>query len=317
MAFWNRKQRLVVVLATRHPRALAALTKAAQHLEQVALERREALSIAGTYRALEGAHLAVVDLSALTGEEDTEHYPRLEAALQSPGLVYVDGQSFVANAVPFLEQAVATAGLGTMLPPRRVAFTGWGGGVGKTTLALATAKAFHEATHLPAVVIELAPGPSAIRAVTGAAGAAIYQVVSQGHGYPTWAGITLALMEWGTAELLTRQQIRAHWAQLAQQHVFVAYDAPAWHTLLELVQTDHVYVLADARPDTQLEAVALAEQLRRERAANTVIKVGLNRAGVAGRVAMPETPAFALKTTRQPFALGRDVLQAVYPGWRG
>jgi hypothetical protein len=317
MAFWQRKQQLVVVLATRHPRALAALAEAAQHLEQVALERREALSVAGTYRALESAHLAVVDLSTLTGEEDAEHYQRLEAALQSPGLVYVDGQSFVANAIPILEQAVATAGLGTMLPPRSVAFTGWGGGVGKTTLALATAQAFHEATSLPAAVLELAPGPSALRAVTDVAGDTLYEVVSQDGAYPRWAGVTLALMEWSTAELLTRTQVQEHWQQLADQHVFVAYDAPAWHPLLDCIAVDQIYVLADARPDAQVEAVALAQQLRNDGYTEDAVRLGLNQAGVAARVALPEKPAFALKTTRRPLTLGVEVLRAVYPGWRG
>jgi hypothetical protein len=319
MAFWKRKRKLVVVLATRHPRALAALDEAVQHLEKVQIERREALSVAGTYAALQGAHLAIVDPSALTGDND-EDEQRLEAALGSAGLVRVAGQTFVSSPVQFLEQAVATAGLGTMLPPRSVAFTGWGGGVGKTTLALATAKAFHKATNLPAAVIELAPGPSALRAVAEIAeaeGDDLYAVVSQRGVYPSWQGVTLALMDWGTAELLTAEQIREHWQALAQEHVFVAYDAPAWHPLAGCVDADQIYVLADARPDAQVEAVALAKQLRSNGHADDAVRLGLNQAGVAARIALPEQPAFTLNTTRRPLTLGRDVLRAIYPGWRG
>lgn len=316
MAFWNRNQPLVVVLATRHPRALTALDAAVQHLENVNLERREALSTQGAYQALQGAHLAVVDVSALTGDDEAERQ-RLKTALHSERLIYVDGQTFVTDPVQVLERAVAAAGLGTMLPPRQVAFTGWGGGVGKTTLALATAKAFREATRLPTAVVELAPGPSALRAITDVEGDDVYQVVSQDGAYPTWHGVTLALMAWGTAELLAPEQLQAHWQALAQEHVFVAYDAPAWHPLFDHVRADHVYVLADARPDAQVEAVALARQLRGDGYEADTVQLALNQAGVAARIALPETPAFVLKTTRRPLGLGREVLRAVYPGWRG
>jgi hypothetical protein len=231
--------------------------------------------------------------------------------------VRVGGQTFVTAPVQVLEQAVAAAGLGAMLPPRRVAFCGWGGGVGKTTLALATAKAFHEVTSLPAAVIELAPGPSALRAVTDIEGDTIYEVVSQHGEYPRWEGVTLALMDWSTAELLSPDQIQAHWRRLAGEHVFVAYDAPAWHPLVDFVAADQVYVLADGRPDAQVEAVALAQQLRNAGYVEDAVRLGLNQAGVAARVALPEKPAFTLKTTRRPLTLGAEVLKAVYPGWRG
>lgn len=316
MAFWSRKRQLVVLLATRHPEVLEALAEAEEHLEQVRIARREALSVAGAYRELTGAQLAIVDLAALTGAEG-EDGQRLQAALASDELVVVSGSEFVTDPVRVLEQAVAASGLGTMLPPRSVAFTGWGGGVGKTTLALAAARAFHQATGLPAAVVELTPGPSALRAVTGVAGADVYQVVSQQQTYPIWEGVTLALMEWGTAQLLTAEQLTAHWQQLAREHVFVAYDAPAWHPLLEQVQVAQIYVLADHRADTQVEAVALAEQLRSDGHAPQAVRLSLNQGGLGARLALPEQPAFALKSVRSPLeALGGEVLQVIYPGWK-
>ena len=314
MPFWRRKQQLVVVLATRQAQAPAALAGAAALLEDVRLERREALSAAGAYCELQGAHLAVVDLAELAGT--TEERQRLESALQSPDLVRVDGQTFVQDPVAALEQAVARAGLGSMLPPRSVAFTAWAGGVGKTTLALASALAFHRETGLPTAVVELAPGPSALRAVTGAEGATLYQVVTQGAAYPTWEGLTLGLMDGATAELLAPEQITAHWQQLHAEHIYVAYDAAAWHPLVEYVRAAQTYVLADGRPDAQVEAVNLAEHLRTQ--TESRVALGLNRAGVAGRVSLPEKPAFALGNVRDPLRgkLGRQVLRAVYPGWR-
>jgi hypothetical protein len=258
--------------------------------------------------------LAVVDLSDLAGTDmDRE---RLESALSSPNLLHVDGQTFVMDPIAVLEQAVAQAGLGSMLPPRSVAFTAWAGGVGKTTLALASALAFHRETGLPAAVIELAPGPSALQAVTGVEGATLYQVVTQDSTDPTWEGVTLGFMDGATAELLATEQIVAHWQQVHAEHIYVAYDAAAWHPLITHVHAERMYVLADERPDAQVEAVKLAQDLRRH--TDSHVALGLNRAGIAGRVSLPEKPTFALTAVRHPLngKLGRQVLQVVYPGWR-
>ncbi len=314
MPFWTRKSELVALLATRHAHVPAALEEAATHLENVRLERREALSAQGAYRELQGAHLAVIDVGELAGP--AERRARLESAVQSPDLVFMDGPTFLLDPVGALERAVASAGLGSMLPPRSVAFTAWAGGVGKTTLALASARAFHRETGLPTAVVELAPGPSALQAVTGVEGATLYQVVTQGAAYPTWEGVTLGLMDGATAELLAPEQLTAHWQQLHADYIYVAYDAAAWHPLVAYVEVDQVYVLADERADAQVEAVKLVKDLRAH--TDRQIALGLNRAGVVGRVSLPEKPAFTLSNVRDPLRgkLGRRVLQTIYPGWR-
>jgi hypothetical protein len=152
--------------------------------------------------------------------------------------------------------------------------------------------------------------------VTGVEGATLYQVITQGAAYPTWEGLTLGLMDGATAELLAPEQLTAHWQQLHAEHIYVAYDAAAWHPLVEYVRAVQTYVLADGRPDAQIEAMSLAEHLRTQ--TESRVALGLNRAGVAGRVSLPEKPAFALGNVRDPLQgkLGQQVLQAVYPGWR-
>jgi hypothetical protein len=152
--------------------------------------------------------------------------------------------------------------------------------------------------------------------VTGVEGATLYQVVTQGAAYPTWEGLTLGLMDGSTAELLAPERIVAHWQQVHAAHIYVAYDAAAWHPLMEYVNAERIYVLADDRPDAQVEAVKLARDLRSH--VEGQVALGLNRAGLAGRVSLPEKPAFALKKVRNPLnGVGEQVLQSVYPGWRG
>ena len=313
MGLFNRKQTLVVVVATRAAGVIPALEEAATHLEKVRLEQREAISAAGTYQNLKGAHLVVVDTSDLVGTE--QEHSRLAIALEdSPHLIVVEGRTFVLNAQGYLEQAVAVTGLGEMLPPRSVAFTSLSGGVGRTTLALATARAFREATHLPAAVVELSPGPSALYALTGAEGVSgIYQVIEQGNKFPVWHDITLAGMNWELARLLSEEKITALWQTLLQKHVFVVFDAPAWHPLFAQVTAETFFVLSNDRLDAQVSAAGLLERLLQN---GQAAQVGLNRAGVAGRLSLPVKAAFDLKTARNVWKLGTPILKVIYPGWR-
>jgi adenine/guanine phosphoribosyltransferase-like PRPP-binding protein len=101
---------------------------------------------------------------------------------------------------------------------------------------------------------------------------------------------------------------------VAARHIYTAYDAPAWHPLWEQVVVDRALVLADQRGAAQNAALALAVRLRGE---GWDVVLGLNRAGVAGAVALPEKPGFALKAVRDPLRLGPPVLRAIYPGWSG
>jgi hypothetical protein len=318
---FKRKRELIVVVATREPGVVAALEEATAALEPAAaaltgvkLVRREAVSLDGAYEALQGAHLAIVDSGQLAPGRDTVSAATLEAALATGSLITVAGAAFLADAATYLELALATTGLGAMLPPRAVAFTALAGGVGKTTLALATALAFLRATHLPAAVIELTPGPSALFAQTGASGADLYRAITQGEDYPTWRGVTLVPMAWDTVRLLPPEQVLGAWRAVQNTHIYVAWDAPAWHPLWDLVEAQRTFVLADQRPETQGAALYLSARLREE---ERDVALGLNRAGIGGALALPEKAAFVLKQVRDPLTLGPQVLRAVYPGWRG
>ncbi len=307
---FKRKMPLWVVIATRQRQVPEALDAALAQLSAVQLERREALSCSGAYRALAGAHLAIVDTADLRADAAA---PALAVALQSPGLVVVDSATFLAAPLHYLELAAAARGLGGVWPPRRGAFTALAGGVGKTTLALATAQAFHRATGLAAVVIELSPGPAALLAVTETSGADLYQIITQGAPYPVWRGVTLAPLNWETARLLPTAQLTAAWEALAAQHILTLYDAPAGHPLWEHVQADLTLVLADHRPDAQAAAVAVVAQVRARGQAAALV---LNRAGLGGRLALPEAPVVTLAAARDPQRCGAQLLPALYPGWR-
>ena len=308
---FKRRKALTVLIATPTPGVLPALLEAAQHLQRVTLERREALSISGAYAHLSGAHLALIDPETLAGAP--EERARLNAALQGArSLVVVSGAEFLEHPSLYLERAVEASGLGEMLPPRAVAFTALAGGVGKTTLALATARAFHATTRLPAVVIELSPGPSALYPLTGVEGATLYEVLEQGAEFATWEGVTLAGMDWSLARLLEPARVAALWTKLAAAHIFAAGDAPAWHPFFShLPPASQYLVLTDARADVANAALSLQVTLRQQ---DLPVELAINRGGAVARVNLPVKPALQLPTLRDPWQAGALVLKAIYPG---
>ncbi len=307
---FKRRKDLTVLVATPTPGVLPALVEATQHLQRVTLARREALSASGAYAHLTGAHLAIIDPETLAGA-DAER-AQLTAALQGARqLVVVSGAAFLEDPSLYLERAVQSSGLGEMLPPRAVAFTAIAGGVGKTTLALATARAFHATTRLPAVVIELSAGPSALYALAQIEAPTLYEVLEQGAEFPTWEGVTLAGMDWSLARLLEPARVAELWAKLAAAHIFTAGDAPAWHPYFTHLPASHHLVLSDGRADALSSALTLRAELARGEAP---VEVALNRAGVAGRVSLPLKPALQLPTLRDPWQAGALVLKAIYPG---
>ena len=307
---WRRKKRVTVVVATRNPEALAALNQ-----DDWKIKRREALTTDGAYRALDGAHLAVVDLNDLIETEDFTR-DRLASVLEGADVEAVDGATFAADPVRWLELAQERSGIAGALPARVVALTGLSGGVGKTTLALSLARHFRNETRLPVAVCELCMGPSSLLALVGSQDDAhLYEVATQDLSWPTWEGVTLAPMDWATARLVPEAQVRDLWAKICEQHTLTIFDAPAYHPLwpavLELAS--RVYVVSDGRPDALAAALYLTQEDGH--------KLLVNRGGVAARIQLETEPAAFLPdvgraANQYPSRLGSRMMRVVYPGWR-
>jgi len=311
----RRGRRIAVVVATREAAALALLDTAGSGLP---LERREALTTGGVYRALEGAHLVVANLEQLVESPDVPR-KRLESVLAGCGVPVVDGASFAADPHGVLAPARWSSGLTEALPSRSVGFTALAGGVGKTTLALSLARYFRRRTGLPVVVAELSPGPSPLLSLAGEGDGRghLYEVVSQGHSWPVWDGVTLAPMDWETARLLPEDEVAEAWHDLRQAHVLTIFDGPACHPLWPRASrlVDAVFVVADGRPDALAAAVYLLE---REEAYAAL----LNRSGAVARLSLGAPPAARIPDVGRaashfPTRLGRRLASLAYPGWRG
>ena len=319
----KRDPRLVVVVATRHDEALAALAELGQAKDTgITLEQREAFTTGGVYDALPGAHLAVVDLPGLV-ETGGVGRGQLATTLVRQGVVpHADGEQFAADPETWLETARAALGVPAALPPRTAAFVGLSGGVGKTTLALDTAVHFRDKLNLPAAVVELSFGPGGQAALLGhPEWPHLYEIVTQGAPPPTWRGVTLVPMTWDTARLLSPEQVSGRFQEVARRHILTLVEGhaahPFWPALRPLCQA--IYVVSDGRLDALAGAVYLAD-LERQHDGHGSVQLVLNRAGALARLGRLE-PAVSLPAVGRPDRfegkLGRRMMPALYSGWKG
>ena len=89
----------------------------------------------------------------------------LARTLEMSGIPHTSRRTFWPNPEEWLGRARLTSARQiTYLPARQVNLVNWSGGVGKTTLAMAICKRFVERTGLPAALLELSMGGSALHA---------------------------------------------------------------------------------------------------------------------------------------------------------
>lgn len=275
------RRKIVVVVATHNKEALAAIEQAGDRLP---LEQRQAITTEGVYGALPGAHLVVADVENLV-EAGGLSRSQLAEVLAQKGLLAVRGDEFAAAAERWLDEARAASGIAEALPPRVVGFTGLAGGVGKTTLALSLARFFHERTGLPAAVIELSFGPSALTALLGGGKEFphLLEIARQGQACAVWnRGVALAPMVWDSAtQLLGEDGAWDAWATLAARSVLTVFDGPYshpwWRVAASLMHM--AFAVTDGRQDALAAAAYLAELGECEswsvRAGNRVVRGGL------------------------------------------
>jgi hypothetical protein len=312
-----RKRKLIILVATRNSAAVKAAWA------QPKAEVREALSTDAAYQSLSGARLAVLDVEHL--EVGSVSPEKLVDVLQHAGAVVCSGDEFAASPQTYVERALSALGALDSLPPRAITVTGYGGGVGKTTLSLDLAAFVADHLRLTAALVEISYGASPLRALVSPDLPDFYAVVTQGETPGAWRRATALPMEYRTARLLLcRSEVPQMLADLKQRHVLTVFDAAPTHPLFDLARSlsDLTLIVSDTRLDCIASAAQLAEDLRAGGNPRSV-QIVFNRqkglrdrallAGFDGAVHLPEIS----NPARYEGRLARRVMPVVYPGWRG
>ena len=115
----------------------------------------------------------------------------------------VSQEGFLAEPSEWLGRArLTSAKQVSFLPARQVNLVNWSGGVGKTTLAMAVCKRFVQNTGLPAALLELSMGGSALHARVSPDLPEFFAIATHKEIPALWNGVSLYPMDGRTIDVL-------------------------------------------------------------------------------------------------------------------
>jgi cellulose biosynthesis protein BcsQ len=320
MKFLNRSKPganqagLAVLLASSHPDP--ALIQILSDREGVNL--REAFTTQGVMQAMPGVNLVI--LEEVIESSNTTH-ELLVRALETSGIPVTSPFDFQSAPEEWLGRARLTSARQiTYLPSRQVNLVNWSGGVGKTTLAMAICKRFVERTGLPAALLELSMGGSALHARISENLPEFFAIATEKAEPTLWQGVTLYPMDGRTIDVLWSEDpdgVRRVLKEIRRKHTLFVVDCYPGHPLFpELSQTStgmvHL-VVTSPRDDAVLQAHRLMKEVSQP--AHMVLNMARNladRAESGVSVTLPYREAWAQSVDAR---LADPLLELVYAGW--
>ena len=325
----------IQIVNKRLPVALAATrsVEAITSIPRDVFQTHEAISTLGVMNVLElKPALVIADLESLEECPQVSRHA-LRTALDSlgkDGAVMVSSFQFTAEPDRWIGEALLVRGLRSgvrYLPPRIVLVTNFCGGVGKTTLSLAMARRFRQASGLATAIVEVGVGGSSLNARLPGEYFSLYEVVTQAAEPGRWEDVTIYPSDnWEAGSLAADERTPGMLRRITQDHTLTVFDAfptnPLWGRVLELASD--IMVIAAPRQDSLAQTDAILRKLKDDIAAlepqphihmvlNQVRTLG-ERLPLAGQISAwigyDEHKAECLDST-----LAEPLLNLVYPGW--
>jgi hypothetical protein len=314
--FYQKAAGLTVVLGAANPNPGVL-----EYLNQDEnLTVREAVSAKGVLRALSGANLVILG--------DLVHFPDgvtdvLEQTLQQCGIPNVSQTDFLSSPQEWIARAnLVSAREIPYLPSRQINLINWSGGVGKTTLAMAICKRFCEKTGLPAALLELSMGGSALHARVAPDLPEFYDIAT-GKSKPTvWNGTSLYPMDGRTIDVLwndDRQAVLNILAEIKKKNTLFVVDCFPGHPLFQTLVQAGPGLLNLVVTSPRDDAVMQARRLMTEVPAPHHFILNMART-LADRL---EGDVSAVLPYNENYAqtlnarLADPLLTIAYPGWNG
>ena len=309
----RREQQLVVLLASSSPDP-ALLDLLSQHH----LLLREAFTTQGLIQELPGTNLVIFD--SVIEVSDTSQ-DLVERALAMSGVPVVTPAVFLAEPEEWLGRARLTgAAKISFLPPRQLNLLNWSGGVGKTTLGMAVCKRFVEQTGLPAALLELSMGGSAMQARISPDLPEFYAIATGKEQPGNWQGVDLYPMDGRSIEVLWSDnpaKVQEVLRQIQKTHTFLVVDCFPGHVLFPIV--DHLsankasLVVTSPRDDAVMQAKRLLKEVYQPAyLVMNMAKSLADQAGLGAAVTLPYNEGWAASLDAR---LADPLLELAYPGW--
>jgi hypothetical protein len=306
---------LAVLVASSQP-----MSEVMELLEQHGVQQvKEAFSTRGVLQDLPGVRLVILDAVLPVADTSAEILAR---TLEMSGVPHTSTQNFLANPEEWLGRArLANAGRISFLPGRQVNLVNWSGGVGKTTLAMAMCKRFVARTGLPAALLELSLGGSALHARISQELPEFYAIATHKEEAAQWFGVSLYPMDGRTIEVLWGENpdgVRQVLNEIPRKHTLFVVDCFPGHPLFpELSQSAPGLVnlvVTSPRDDALLQAHRLMGELGQT--SHLVLNMTRSLAertegGVS--VSLPFNEGWAHASDVR---LADPLLELVYSGWR-
>jgi cellulose biosynthesis protein BcsQ len=315
----NATNKLIVLFADKDPNP--KLVEYLASREDVVM--RETFTTRGVIRGLPDADLVVMgSVISLWDVGET----LMRNTLESANILSTSPEEMLARP----EEWIASARLASRkkleyLPSRFVLITGWAGGVGKSTLAIATARRFRE-RNLPTAFFEAGAGGSFLVAKLGPQLHTLYDVITGEQPPSEWEGVKIYPIDYRSSQVLSEDpRLPTFLGSLKTSYTLVVADAspdhPFWPRLLDLAT--NIMVITAPRDDSLYQAETLLKELQPVRTARPDLKVDIvmnmmrtfgERIGTAGLVSatLPQNEGMA---SRLDSRLADPILDVLYPGW--
>ena len=280
---------------------------------------REAFTTRGVLQNLSGVQLVI--LGDLIPVPDVPQEV-LQSALDRSGIPVATQREFISDPGEWLGRARLSGSKEVLyLPGRQINLVNWSGGVGKTTLGMAVCNRFVKATGLPAALLELSLGGSALHARISPDLPEFFAIATHKAEPAVWNGVSLYPMDGRTIDVLWNddpQGVKNLLREIQHRHTLFVVDCFPGHPLFPELSKPKAgllnLVVTSPRDDSILQARRLMTEVAEPR--HLVLNMAKSisdraEGGVAVLLPFNETWAQSLDSR-----LADPILKLVYTGWK-
>ena len=233
--------------------------------QQSDIQVKEAFTTRGVLQDLPGVNLVILDTVLPVADTSADILTR---TLELSGIPQTSADGFLADPGEWLGRARLTSARRiTFLPTRQINLINWSGGVGKTTLAMAICKRFVERTGLPAALLELSMGGSALHARISHDLPEFFAIATHKDSPALWHGVSLYPMDGRTIDVLWSEDpegVRRMLAEIRCKHTLFVVDCFPGHPLFPEVSRPVPGLVNLVVTSPRDDAILQAERLMKE-----------------------------------------------------